>query len=178
MNANVTLPNKKLLQFSALAKNMGPAGAKGHDQGPWTLGRKPGKTIAGRIFPERDMKQRKESFKLGFLSKIAECGLTPKEFFAACKTAFLDPMGVLEKGVGLAGTTLGHGADLAGSALGTLGTAAVAAPVAIGGASGVLRELLETPPVEDVDLLRRMEQLGLYRRLTKEIRGRMASRGA
>ena len=130
--------------------------------------------------PSKTAEDRSEEFKLGFLAKVAELGYTPSEFFVFLKKAFIDPEKMFDKftdkTIGLGGDVLSKGWELGASAAGTAGRAALWAPVALGGAHGVARELLETPTPEDVDLLRKMETLGLYRRLTNEIRQRMTMR--
>jgi hypothetical protein len=178
-------------KFPALANTVGNIGAPGRGATPNQYGRKPTSTQSTRIFPtstpmmgkKSEVKMssdRIENFKLGFLSKIAETGMTPSEFFT--KIAFLDPEKILDKLTGKAmdaGFSLGGSAlDLGTSALKGLGAVAVGAPIALGGAAGAAKELLEQTTPEDIELLRKMEELGVYRRLTSEIKNRMAMRGA
>jgi hypothetical protein len=185
MNATVTTPLAGSAGVSALSDSMGPSGQRGKAPTPHLLGRKPSAVQSKRIFPERTPKtaaDRAECFKLGFLAKVAELGLTPNEFFSFTKNAILDIDKLMDKTVGgtldLGSSALSKGLELGGSALGTAGNLALWGPLAIGGAHGALREYLETPPAQNIDVLRKMETLGLYRRLTNEIRNRMAMRGA
>jgi hypothetical protein len=120
--------------------------------------------------------ERSAAFKVGFLRKLAELGVTPNEFYDLVKVAVGDDalssmfMGATDVGKSLIGT----GLDWAGEAAKTLGTVALAAPVAIGAATGALSGALNSPSVEDINVLRKTEALELYKRMTQEINARRA----
>lgn len=111
--------------------------------------------------------ERTTAFKVGFLKKVAELGLTPDEFVKLA----LDPTDLLLSG----GSGLMHGATGA-LALGgkTLGAAALGAPIVAGGIAGAADAALNAPTGEDIDSLRNAEMVGLLNRLTAEIRTRRA----
>jgi hypothetical protein len=120
--------------------------------------------------------ERADAFKVGFLRKLAELGVTPHEFYTTVKSAAGDDMlssmfmGATDIGKSLIGT----GLDWAGDAAKILGGVALAAPVIAGGATGVLSGALNSPSVEDINVLRKTELLGTYKRLTQEINARRA----
>ena len=113
----------------------------------------------------------KLAFKTGFLRGLAECGVLPSEFFAHVKRAF-DPTGFMDEALDIGKSAVSGGSSMAGAGLKALGTAALAAPLAVGGASGAAEALLNAPEAEDIENLRKTELLGLYRRLTDEIKAR------
>ena len=116
-------------------------------------------------------KERTAAFKVGFLKKLAECGITPDRF---AKQAFAsDFLGSVLSGMG---TAAGGGANLVSGLASGLATAGLVAPVGIGAGLGVGSALLNQPTVQDIDVLRKMEMLANYDRLTKEIRGRQAQK--
>lgn len=114
--------------------------------------------------------KRKLAFKLGFLSKMAKCGVTPNEFFE--KAAGIDPTSILGGlyGVGAGGVkALGGMAIPAAKLMTTLG---IAAPVGLGAITGATAAKLDAPPEPDLGAIRKEETIALYRRLAKEIRAR------
>jgi hypothetical protein len=121
------------------------------------------------------------AFKVGFLRKLAELGVTPDEFYASVKQAADGPgdfpsslfMGATDVGK----TLIGTGMDWAGTAAKTLGTVALAAPIVAGGATGIASGALNSPSVEDITLLRKAEMLELYKRLAQIVQDRRVSQG-
>lgn len=110
----------------------------------------------------------RDAFKVGFLTKLAELGLTPGEFYKAAaegKSIFPDLGSV---GMGLGGGLLEAG-KAGGQGLLALG---VGAPLALGGIAGAADAALNAPNGEDIEDLRRAELIGLLRRMTGEVRGR------
>ena len=120
-------------------------------------------------------RERAAAFKVGFLKKLAERGLTPDSF---AKQAFAGDFlsSVLSGMTGAGSGILGAGANLAGGLASGLATAGLVAPVGIGAGLGVGSALLNQPTVQDIDVLRKMELLANYDRLTKEIKERQAQK--
>lgn len=116
---------------------------------------------------------KKSAFKAGFLNYIAEQGRTPNEYFQHVKQAFLPDPGALISS-GLQG--VGEAREIALDALKGGAIAGVAAPLVAGAATGGLREFLSTPSPENPEVLRKLERIGLYRRLAAEIRARNKNR--
>ena len=120
-------------------------------------------------------RERAAAFKVGFLKKLAESGLTPSNF---AKQAFAsDFLSSMLSGMTSTGSSLlGAGAGAAGSLASGLATAGLVAPVGIGAGLGVGSAMLNQPTIQDIDVLRKMELLANYDRLTKEIRERRAQK--
>lgn len=112
----------------------------------------------------KEQMERADAFKVGFLSKVAELGMTPSEFVGMVKSA-LDPISAL---TGL----WASGSDVAKYGL----YGAALAPIGIGAVHGGLEAKLTSPSVEDIEALRRAELTAKYERMAKEIRSRMAQR--
>lgn len=126
-------------------------------------------------------RERANSFKVGFLKKIASLGLTPVSFFEMVKKSDMDWNSMLGPYVGGAmnmGASIGGGAlDAAkGLAKGTA-YAGVLAPMAIGGLTGVADAKLSAPTPDDVKILHKAELLALYTKLTREINDRRMMHG-
>lgn len=121
---------------------------------------------------------RASAFKVGFLRKLAELGVTPDEFMVRVKRANLDdlPNAALGGAVDVGKSAIGAGLDAAGTGLKTLGYASVLAPLLLGGASGALTGHMDAPTSKDVEALRQEELLSLYERLTREVAERRARR--
>ena len=120
-------------------------------------------------------KERAAAFKVGFLKKLAECGITPGQFAKqAFASDFLSSM--LSGMAGTGGSAIGTGVNLAGGLASGLATAGLLAPVGIGAGLGVGSALLNQPNVQDIDVLRKMELLANYDRLAKEIKERQAQK--
>jgi hypothetical protein len=121
-------------------------------------------------------RERADAFKVGFLRKLAELGVTPNELYARVKSAAGDDalssmfMGATDVGKSLIGT----GLDWAGDAAKILAGVAVAAPVVAGGVTGALSGALNSPSIEDINTLRKTELLEMYKRMTQEISARRA----
>jgi len=129
-----------------------------------------------------ETRERINAFKVGFLRKLAEEGITPDEFHEHVKQAF-DPMAAAVAGAGGAadvGTKLvGAGADVGGALLKNLAYAGVLAPMALGGTAGAIEARLTSPSVEDVEAMRRAELAAKYEQMARVIRQRLrAKRGA
>ena len=124
------------------------------------------------------MNDRKDAYKVGFLVKLAELGVTPNAFYALTKKAFVDPSSLIASalsGMGGAGkSALGSGISMIRPATSLAAQAAIGAPIAIGGASGIASAMLDAPKEENIELMRQAELLGMYRRLTEEINARRA----
>lgn len=122
--------------------------------------------------PEKTAEHRSNAFKLGFLLKLAEEGVTPDKFFNSFKKQadLFDP--VLSGGVDAAKQVGG----LLSKGLGYGGVAAIAAPVVAGGIAGAGHGLLDAPNAKDLDLMRKAEILGLYNRLAQDIKQRQLHR--
>ena len=112
--------------------------------------------------------ERRDAFKVGFLTKLAELGMTPSEFY---KQAADGGFGLPDLG----SLGMGLGSGLAGA--GSMGAKAllyggIGAPLAIGGLAGAADAALNAPQAEDIEDLRRAEMIGLLRRMTGEVRNR------
>jgi hypothetical protein len=129
---------------------------------------------------------KKTAFKVGFLTKLAEAGVTPTELFekVAIRQQGDDPGRIiydLAKG-GLGEVShVGRQAvcGLTGQLSKVPGLAAyglTALPTAIGGGLGALEQLTEAPTSLDPEIIRQAEELGLYKQLAKEIKSRVTSR--
>jgi len=129
---------------------------------------------------------KKTAFKVGFLTKLAEAGVTPNDLFEklAVPQQGDDPGRVL---IDLAKGGLGEVSHIGRQAVGGLtgqmskvpGLAAyglTALPTAIGGGLGALEQLTEAPTSLDPEVMRQAEELGLYKQLAKEIKSRVAAR--
>lgn len=126
-----------------------------------------------------EMRDRIDAFKLGFLRKLAEDGITPDEFYGLVKQAF-DPLSAAVSGFSGAtdmGTKmLGTGIDVGGSLLKNLAYLGLVAPIAIGGTAGAVEARLTSPSGMDVDSLRNAELAAKYEQATKIIQQRMESK--
>ena len=122
------------------------------------------------------------AYKVGFLIKLAECGIPPSAFHARLKKAFFDPSMMFNpfaQGIGDIGKTLtGMPGEAAKSLAGLGAQAAVVAPLAAGGLSGIAEAALDAPSPEDIENLRRAELIATYERLTREINARRARKAA
>lgn len=138
---------------------------------------------------------RKTAFKVGFLTKLAEAGMTPtdlQEKLAAKRRAgsgdssTSDPTQILydvaKGGLGEITSAGRQGIGAATSAASNLPSLAAygltGLPVAIGGGLGALEQLTQAPTSLDTGLLRKAEQVGLYNQLIREIHERRKARGA
>src|SRR5690348_10304845 len=96
--------------------------------------------------------ERADAFKVGFLTKLAELGLTPSEFHQRVKLAFIDPGSLASSvlsGAGEVGKAAISGIGMAGTAAKAgLGVAA-GAPLVLGAASGAADAALNAPSSED-----------------------------
>jgi len=137
---------------------------------------------------------RKTAFKVGFLTKLAEAGMTPpdlQEKLAAKRRAgggdvASDPTQILydvaKGGLGEITSAGRQGIGAATSAASNLPSLAAygltGLPVAVGGGLGALEQLTQAPTSLDTELLRKTEQIGLYNQLIREIHERRKARGA
>lgn len=113
--------------------------------------------------------ERHDAFKVGFLMKLAEIGMTPDEFYK--QAAGVPGLGLAD--LGSAGMGIGSGLLGAGALGGKmLAGGAVGLPLILGGAAGAADAALNAPTGEDIEDLRRAEMIGLLRRMTGEVRGR------
>jgi len=118
----------------------------------------------------RECKERRDAFKVGFLRKVAELGMTPTDFFGMVKEAMIPLSDMMSAGTAGAGALWGLGSEAAKYGL----YGAALAPLAAGVVTGGLEAKLTSPSVEDIEALRRAELAAKYDRMTKEIRSRMA----
>jgi hypothetical protein len=132
---------------------------------------------------------KKMAFKVGFLTKLAEAGLTPhdlQEKLAAKGDSPSDPTQLLydvaKGGLGEVASVGRQGVGAATSAASNLPSLAAygltGLPVAIGGGLGALEQLTQAPTSLDTELIRKAEQIGLYKQLAREIHERRRARGA
>ena len=119
---------------------------------------------------------RAAAFKVGFLTKLAELGVTPDQFMDKVKQADIEELPNIALGgaVDVGKSAIGAGMDAAGLGLKTLGYSSVLAPLLLGGASGALAGHLGAPTSQDIEVLRKAELLSLYDRLTREAKERRA----
>ncbi len=124
--------------------------------------------------------ERAMAFRVGFLTKLAQLGVTPSQLLDRVKQADVtDLLSALASGTaGVGQTALGHGLSLAGDVAGTGLTVAGLAPLALGGITGATSAMLNSPSLEDIDTLRQAELAATYDRLAKQIRARMARKAA
>jgi hypothetical protein len=132
-------------------------------------------TPKGADLPEHVKREKSAAFKVGFLRRLAAAGLDPDRLYGLVKTAFfgedaLNTAAGETWNLGKAG--LGSASGLLGSGLKTLGGGALLAPAVLGGATGVVSGMLNSPIAADSEVLRKHELLQLYERLTSEIRAR------
>lgn len=129
-----------------------------------------------------ETKKRRWAYKVGFLQKLAEMGVRPDEFFGHAKRAFFDP-------TALGASALKSTGDIGAALLGGLGTGlttagkglgytALGAPIALGAGSGAMSAAFSAPTPEDIQVLRNVELIALYERLTKEINARRARKAS
>lgn len=134
-----------------------------------------------------ELTARKTAFKVGFLAKLAEAGMTPDDFLT--KLAFKGRGGSSEDVSRIVFDLAGHAKDVgarsggwlagqAGKALPYAGYALTGLPIAAGGGLGALEQLTEAPTSTDLEPFRQAELIGLYKQLTKEIHDRVKNRGA
>jgi hypothetical protein len=135
-------------------------------------------TPKGKKLPARKKEaaqDRRQAFKVGFLRRLAEEGLTPTEFHTHVKNAF-DPVGSTLAGLGGAAEA-GHHAVSTGLDVGKLlAQLGIVAPLGLGALSGIAQAKLTSPSVEDIEALRREELAAKYEQLTRRIRQRMSKR--
>lgn len=124
--------------------------------------------------------ERVMAFRVGFLTKLAQLGVTPTQLLERVKKADLtDLLSSLASGTaGVGQTALSHGLGMAGDVASTGLTAAALAPVALGGLTGASAAMLDSPSLEDIDTLRQAEIAATYERLAKQIRARAARKVA
>ena len=117
---------------------------------------------------------RRRQFKLGFLTKLAEVGMTPGEFYTRMeKAGILNLQDALLLGAGTAlKNRAGKVVDLVDDVPRYGAQAAIGVPAVVGGGLGLAQGLMEAPADTDVSLLHKAEQIGQYRKLTDEIRKR------
>ena len=124
------------------------------------------------------MNERKDAFKVGFVTKLASLGLTPNCFYELTKRAFVDPNSMMASallGMGGVGKSAITGSLSMIRPVGSMAMkTAIGGPMLIGGASGIAESKLNAPKEEDIELLRQAELLGMYRRLTEEVNARRA----
>ncbi len=125
------------------------------------------------------MKEDVKQFKIGMLMKLAELGITPSEFLNKLSKQAMDPLDVIGRIAGGAGSAgqgvLSTGLSAGLNGLKTLGTAALVAPAVLGAGAGIATERLESPDPAALKSIQSAELIGLYRRLTKEINNRKAT---
>jgi len=124
--------------------------------------------------------ERTAAFKVGFLRKLAELGLTPDEFMQGVKQADLESLPDILTGgaVDVGKSAIGAGLDAARLGTKALGYSALLAPLAIGGITGAASGYLDAPTSHDIEIMRKAEMLSLYERLTREAQERRLRRAA
>lgn len=118
-----------------------------------------------------NQREKAAAFKVGFLSRLAERGITPDAFFRRAKMASITDRlyGGAESAVkGVAG--LGSSAGQTG--LKGLSNLLVGAPVAAGSALGMGHALMEAPTEDGIQSLRKAEELATIQRLLRDVRAR------
>lgn len=127
----------------------------------------------------KEIQDRIGAFKLGFLKKLAEDGITPSEFYIMIKQAF-DPTEIVTTGMGNAtevGTKLlDTGVEVGGDLLKNLMYAGVLAPAALGGMAGAVEARLTSPSAEDIESLRNAELAAKYEQASRIIKRRMQAK--
>lgn len=124
--------------------------------------------------------ERAAAFKVGFLRKLAELGVTPDEFMGRVKQADLESLPDILAGgsVDVGKSAIGAGLDAARLGAKALGYSALLAPAIVGGVTGAASGYLDAPTSGDVDIMRKAELLALYERLTREAQERRLRRAA
>lgn len=117
-------------------------------------------------------KQRKLSFKAGFLAKLARDGVLPSKLFERVKSAGLDLTAAPGFLYGEARDLTGLLASQAVPAAKFLATIGTLTPIGLGAATGTMAAKLNAPPEPDIEAIRKEEMIQLYRRLAHEIRAR------
>lgn len=118
---------------------------------------------------------RSVAFKIGFLRKLAECGVTPAQFFERVKSAdILDPMLSSAGRLGEQAISGAAGAGITGAKY--LAGLGLVAPIALGGGAGVAHTLLDAPTDQDTEILQQAELESTYRRMAEEIKNRAKHR--
>jgi hypothetical protein len=124
------------------------------------------------------MDERRLAFKVGFLSRLAEVGISPDEFHKSAAAAAAPLlMGILGGGAMNVGKDVAakvHGITEGLPQLALQGLAA--APIGIGSGLGALEGLTSAPTSTDIELLNKLEMLSLYKKLTEEARSRIAAK--
>lgn len=110
--------------------------------------------------------EKRAAFKVGFLIKLAEQGITPDSFFSKVANDFVTGLADIPRGLFSAGASAGS------SALGGLGQALLHGPAYAGAALGSAHAAMEAPSESGIDALKRVEELGTLQRLTREIHAR------
>lgn len=115
---------------------------------------------------------RKTAFKVGFLCKLAELGVTPSELYKASDSILDLIPNPLGGSVDAASGAVGKGFEVASKALPYALAAGVGLPLAAGTATGVAAGKMTSPISESIDDLRKKELIETYRRLAAEIKSR------
>lgn len=124
--------------------------------------------------------ERAAAFRVGFLKKLAEAGVTPTQFLERVKKADLTDLlsSIVSGATGVGQSALSGGVGVLGDIASKGALAAGLAPVALGGVTGATSALLDAPSTEDVAALRQAELAATYRRLAQQIRARMQRKEA
>lgn len=109
----------------------------------------------------------KQAFKVGFLLRCADEGLTMEETHARVKAALAKQANPLITG---AGKMIGGLASLVPGAASLLAAGSIAAPLAVGAGGGYLASKMTQPGDEVLDQAKRDEVIGEYERLADEAR--------
>ncbi len=113
--------------------------------------------------------EKRAAFKVGFLMKLAEDGISPDTFFKRASSLVDSTLG----GIADVPKNLWSTAMSAGSTgFGTLGGLAIQAPLYAGSALGSAHAAMEAPSDSGIKALQRVEELETLRRLTRGIHER------
>lgn len=137
-----------------------------------------GMPAGGQSVPEMpkaaavDTDSRRMAFKLGFFTKLAECGVTPSEFMKAAVTVAPSALyGASETAKNVGG--LGKWTAEKAWDVGKIGlTVPLALALLTGALGGASYRMLSAPSYEEPAELRDIERVALYKRLAREAQHR------
>lgn len=111
--------------------------------------------------------EKRAAFKIGFLTNLAESGITPDQLFE--KIAILDSDRLLSGIASLPGAALSKGISAGGTGLEALKDLLINGPIYAGSAAGMAHGALEAPSDSGIKALQKAEELATLQRLTREI---------
>lgn len=117
-----------------------------------------------------EMIEKRAAFKIGFLTKLSELGITPDQLFD--KVAILDSDRILSGIASLPGAAINKGMSLGGTGWDALKDLLVSGPIYAGSAAGMAHGALEAPSDSGIKSLQKVEELATLQRLSREINER------